>query len=63
MISAPLDFVHEVHVGFDSETQEFSGLPDTWRSLLKISGTYGDCHHALGSSRLPPLTTVDRSGC
>lgn len=38
MISAPLDFVHEVHVGFDSETQEFSGLPDTWRSLLKISG-------------------------
>jgi len=45
MISAPLDFVHEVHVGFDSETQEFSGLPDTWRSLLKISGTYSDCRH------------------
>lgn len=38
MISAPLDFVHEVHVGFDSETQEFSGLPDQWRSLLQVSG-------------------------
>jgi len=38
MISAPLDFVHEIHVGFDSETQEFSGLPDTWRSMLSVSG-------------------------
>lgn len=38
MISAPLDFVHEVHVGFDSETQEFSGLPDQWRKLLSVSG-------------------------
>ena len=24
MISAPLDFVHEVHVGFDAQTGEFS---------------------------------------
>eukprot|EP00038_Savillea_parva_P006251 m.162522 g.162522 ORF g.162522 m.162522 type:complete len:518 (+) comp12205_c0_seq1:58-1611(+) len=38
MISAPLDFVHEVHVGFDSETGEFSGLPASWSSLLKVSG-------------------------
>lgn len=38
MISAPLDFVHEVHVGFDSETGEFSGLPDQWSSLLQVSG-------------------------
>lgn len=27
MISAPLDFVHEVHVGFDNETGEFSVRP------------------------------------
>eukprot|EP00039_Didymoeca_costata_P018513 m.333764 g.333764 ORF g.333764 m.333764 type:complete len:495 (-) comp17218_c0_seq1:436-1920(-) len=38
MISAPLDFVHEVHVGFDSETGEFSGLPEQWSSLLQVSG-------------------------
>jgi len=38
MISAPLDFVHEVHVGFDTDTGEFSGLPDQWSSLLSVSG-------------------------
>lgn len=38
MISAPLDFVHEVHVGFDTETGEFSGLPPTWTSLIKSAG-------------------------
>jgi len=37
-ISAPLDFVHEVHVGFDSDTGEFSGLPDQWSKLLQVSG-------------------------
>eukprot|EP00051_Salpingoeca_urceolata_P031750 m.12841 g.12841 ORF g.12841 m.12841 type:complete len:502 (-) comp4367_c0_seq2:328-1833(-) len=37
-ISAPLDFVHEVHVGFDPDTGEFSGLPDQWSKLLKVSG-------------------------
>ena len=62
MISAPLDFVHEVHVGFDSETQEFSGLPDTWRSLLKISGTYSDCRHVVGSIvSCLPTSLIDTS--
>eukprot|EP00055_Hartaetosiga_balthica_P008207 m.29729 g.29729 ORF g.29729 m.29729 type:complete len:476 (-) comp6177_c0_seq1:215-1642(-) len=37
-ISAPLDFVHEVHVGFDQETGEFSGLPPQWSALLQVSG-------------------------
>lgn len=37
-ISAPLDFVHEVHVGFDPGTGEFSGLPDQWSALLQVSG-------------------------
>eukprot|EP00053_Salpingoeca_punica_P006690 m.62773 g.62773 ORF g.62773 m.62773 type:complete len:508 (-) comp13809_c1_seq1:47-1570(-) len=37
-ISAPLHFVHEVHVGFDPETGEFSGLPEQWSSLLQVSG-------------------------
>lgn len=37
-ISAPLDFVHEVHVGYDPETGEFSGLPQQWSSLLSVSG-------------------------
>eukprot|EP00042_Codosiga_hollandica_P049742 m.583060 g.583060 ORF g.583060 m.583060 type:complete len:477 (+) comp57951_c0_seq2:356-1786(+) len=37
-ISSPQNFVHEVHVGFDSETGEFSGLPEKWTALLSISG-------------------------
>lgn len=37
-ISGPLDFVHEVHVGFDPDTGEFSGLPPQWSALLQISG-------------------------
>eukprot|EP00730_Choanoeca_flexa_P002377 TRINITY_DN11028_c0_g1_i1.p1 TRINITY_DN11028_c0_g1~~TRINITY_DN11028_c0_g1_i1.p1 ORF type:complete len:481 (+),score=95.73 TRINITY_DN11028_c0_g1_i1:155-1597(+) len=37
-ISGPLDFVHEVHVGFDPHTGEFSGLPPQWSALLQISG-------------------------
>ncbi|KJE89919.1 hPAK65 [Capsaspora owczarzaki ATCC 30864] len=37
-ISGPTDFVHEVHVGFDVETGEFTGLPQQWRILLESSG-------------------------
>eukprot|EP00045_Choanoeca_perplexa_P002078 m.22947 g.22947 ORF g.22947 m.22947 type:complete len:490 (-) comp11308_c0_seq1:77-1546(-) len=37
-ISGPLDFVHEVHVGFDPHSGEFSGLPPQWSALLQISG-------------------------
>ncbi|EDQ91551.1 uncharacterized protein MONBRDRAFT_6420, partial [Monosiga brevicollis MX1] len=37
-ISGPIDFVHEVHVGFDPKTGEFSGLPPQWSALLQISG-------------------------
>lgn len=37
-ISAPLDFIHEVHVGFDAESGEFSGLPEHWSKLLQVSG-------------------------
>nr|BAI94587.1 serine/threonine-protein kinase PAK [Monosiga ovata] len=37
-ISAPLDFIHEVHVGFDPESGEFSGLPEQWSALLQVSG-------------------------
>eukprot|EP00049_Salpingoeca_infusionum_P007768 m.126081 g.126081 ORF g.126081 m.126081 type:complete len:486 (+) comp13817_c0_seq1:112-1569(+) len=37
-ISAPLDFVHEVHVGFDPTSGEFSGLPPQWSALLQVSG-------------------------
>lgn len=37
-ISAPLDFIHEVHVGFDPDTGDFSGLPEQWSALLQVSG-------------------------
>lgn len=37
-ISQPFEFKHTAHVGFVKETGEFTGLPDTWKSLLERSG-------------------------
>ena len=36
-VSAPTDFSHAVHVGFDSQTGEFVGLPPEWSKLLNAS--------------------------
>ena len=35
VISSPSGFEHQVHVGFDPDTGEFSGLPDTWARILQ----------------------------
>ena len=37
-ISHPTDFRLVTHVGFDRETNEFTGLPSEWRGLLDTSG-------------------------
>jgi hypothetical protein len=37
-ISAPTDFKHEVHVGYDPATGEFTGLPEEWKVLLANAG-------------------------
>ncbi|KAK4050264.1 protein kinase domain-containing protein [Microbotryomycetes sp. JL201] len=37
-ISTPYDPVHLTHVGFDSDTGEFTGLPKEWQQLLQESG-------------------------
>jgi p21-activated kinase 1 len=37
-ISAPHDPVHLTHVGFDSSTGEFTGLPQVWQQLLQAGG-------------------------
>eukprot|EP00123_Amoebidium_parasiticum_P001115 comp12140_c0_seq1/m.6883 comp12140_c0_seq1/g.6883 ORF comp12140_c0_seq1/g.6883 comp12140_c0_seq1/m.6883 type:complete len:479 (-) comp12140_c0_seq1:397-1833(-) len=36
-ISSPVNFAHCVHVGFDPETNEFTGLPAEWKALLEGS--------------------------
>ncbi|KNC96959.1 STE/STE20/PAKA protein kinase [Spizellomyces punctatus DAOM BR117] len=36
-ISNPTNFVHKVHVGFDSDSGLFTGLPREWKSLLESS--------------------------
>ncbi|KAG0258739.1 Protein kinase [Mortierella polycephala] len=33
-VSNPTNFVHKVHVGFDPNTGNFSGMPETWAKLL-----------------------------
>ncbi len=37
-ISTPYDQVHLTHVGFNSSTGEFTGLPKKWQQLLQNSG-------------------------
>ncbi|KAH8833026.1 STE/STE20/PAKA protein kinase [Flagelloscypha sp. PMI_526] len=37
-ISTPYDPVHLTHVGFNSSTGEFTGLPKEWQNLLQESG-------------------------
>ncbi|XP_078097219.1 serine/threonine-protein kinase PAK 4-like [Mustelus asterias] len=34
-ISAPANFEHRVHTGFDQQEQKFTGLPRQWESLLE----------------------------
>lgn len=36
-VSGPKDFTHQVHVGFDSVSGAFTGLPDEWSRLLNAS--------------------------
>ncbi|CAH2246484.1 serine threonine- kinase PAK 2 [Pelobates cultripes] len=36
-ISPPSDFEHTIHVGFDSVTGEFTGMPEQWARLLQTS--------------------------
>ena len=33
-ISGPTGFVHNMHMGIDSRTGEFTGIPEQWRSVL-----------------------------
>ncbi|OWF47622.1 Serine/threonine-protein kinase PAK 2 [Mizuhopecten yessoensis] len=37
VISPPSNFEHTVHVGFDSHTGEFTGMPESWAKLLSNS--------------------------
>ena len=36
-VSLPQSFTHEMHVGFDAMTGDFTGLPSEWENLLKGS--------------------------
>ncbi|KAI5951054.1 CLA4 [Candida jiufengensis] len=36
-VSSPINFTHKVHVGFDPASGNFTGLPETWKSLLQHS--------------------------
>ena len=37
-ISGPFEFKHTVHVGFNADSGEFTGLPEQWKKLLESSG-------------------------
>lgn len=35
VISGPTDFEHTVHIGYDTVTGEFTGMPESWARLLR----------------------------
>lgn len=37
-ISSPYNMVHVTHVGYNSQTGEFTGMPREWQILLQQSG-------------------------
>jgi len=41
-ISAPTSFKHEIHVGYDPTSGDFTGLPLQWKQLLENSGISKD---------------------
>jgi len=41
-ISAPTAFKHEIHVGYDPNSGDFTGLPMQWKQLLENSGISKD---------------------
>ncbi|XBW38458.1 hypothetical protein QEN19_004046 [Hanseniaspora menglaensis] len=41
-VSKPSNFTHKVHIGFDSETGNFVGMPLNWEKLLKHSRITGE---------------------
>merc|ERR1712072_263125 len=41
-ISLPTQFEHTMHIGFDPNTGEFTGMPDTWAALLQVSNITKD---------------------
>jgi serine/threonine-protein kinase CLA4 len=36
-ISTPTNFSHDIHVGFDENSGNFTGLPKEWKNLLQSS--------------------------
>ncbi|RKP32995.1 Pkinase-domain-containing protein [Metschnikowia bicuspidata] len=36
-VSLPINFTHKIHVGFDPESGNFTGLPEAWKSMLQHS--------------------------
>lgn len=46
--SAPMNFEHKVHVGFDPISGAFTGMPDQWSKLLTKSGEFLFSPHRFG---------------
>lgn len=36
-VSNPINFTHKIHVGFDPESGNFTGLPEAWKNMLSNS--------------------------
>uniref|UniRef100_A0A8C1M1R4 non-specific serine/threonine protein kinase n=1 Tax=Cyprinus carpio TaxID=7962 RepID=A0A8C1M1R4_CYPCA len=57
-ISAPSNFEHRVHTGFDPQQQKFTGLPQQWQSLL--ADTANRPKPMVDPSYITPMKTIVR---
>uniref|UniRef100_A0A672Q7H2 non-specific serine/threonine protein kinase n=1 Tax=Sinocyclocheilus grahami TaxID=75366 RepID=A0A672Q7H2_SINGR len=57
-ISAPSNFEHRVHTGFDPHEQKFTGLPQQWQSLL--ADTANRPKPMVDPSYITPMKTIVR---
>ncbi|KAF1732142.1 Serine/threonine-protein kinase shk2 [Beauveria bassiana] len=61
-VSNPTNFSHAIHVGFDSQTGQFTGLPPEWSKLLNSSAITKEDYYRNPQAHKTPLARQEVGG-